>query len=90
MKDKKPKFDKQPTGIRLVAGIHEAMSQGYKRVKSPSTGAKITIGEAYSLAAMDWLRKQGAADPIIRQMIEENPELRSFGSKKPTVVANRA
>lgn len=76
-------------GIRLVPGIHELMAQAAGRAKSP-TGAKMTIGEAYSLAAMEWLRKQAASDSILKHILEERPELRSFGVKKQNLLANRA
>lgn len=88
--DKKKRVSSPPPqGIRLPPGLHDLMA-GIAAILRP----KMNIGEAYAEAAADWLRKQAAANPTLRAVIDQecsgNPELRALLSKKPSLLANRA
>jgi hypothetical protein len=85
MPDKKRKAS--PQGIRISPEVHDLMT----------TVAAITgmqVGEAYTEAAAEWLRKQSSLSPIVRSLVElkssGNPELRVLIGKKPSLLANRA
>lgn len=75
MKEHKTGAKKQssPQGVRISPALHDLFSQAAKN-------QGLNIGEAYTVAVADWLRKNSTG-AVIRAMIEEacvkNPELRA-------------
>ena len=86
MPDKKRKVN-SPQGIRISPDLHDLMA-------TAASIADVQVGEAYTEAAIEWLRKQSASNSIIRSLIEQkcsgNTELRALIGKKPALLANRA
>lgn len=65
MKEQKKGKKKQPNplGVRISPALHDLFSQAGKN-------RGLNIGEAYTVAIVDWINKNGSS-PVIRAMVDE-------------------
>jgi len=76
-----------PIGVRLNPDLHDLM-----KAVAAITGSD--IGEAYTVASKDWLKRVAATNPVVKSLIDQkcagNAELRALMHSKPSLLANRA
>ena len=77
MKEKKTKAIKQisPVGIRVHPELHDLMKKAVPLVN-------FQLGDAYTEAAVDWLKKQASSNSVLRALLHQsadaNPEIRDL------------
>jgi hypothetical protein len=86
VKEKKAKVS-APIGIRVNHDVHDLMIKVAPLLDSQ-------VGDAYTEAAAEWLRRSAAGNPIVRSVIDQkcssNNELRLLMNSKASLISKRA